>query len=152
LACSDATTGGVAPAASLGETVEGLTFEGDGHVGYRPADVGVHVPGKPDLYFAKLPANVRAGSSAVMVELPTGSNGYLAWVPARIWTGGGGRTIDLTRWMASRVVFHGCPEDAGTFLGGVLSTEPHICLTLRVSQSSVKGRPREVDLCGEGHC
>lgn len=157
LSCTDATTSALAPTGRGNEAIDGLTFEGVGGKGakvrgFAAADVGLHVPDGPPLYFLKAPVYVKPGALATTVELPVGSSGYLAWVPAGIWTGGGGQPIDLTRWMASRVVFPSCPHQAGTYLGGVLSTDRHICLTLRVYQPSAGGQRRQVHIGGTGQC
>lgn len=104
----------------------------------------LHVPDGPPLFFAKTPVYMKAGTLATTVELAVDSTGYLAWVPACIWTSGGG--IDLTLWMASRIVFHGCPHGPSTYLGGLLSVGPGICLTLRVSQHSMSAQRRTLHL------
>lgn len=138
LSCADSTSGALAPNRPANRTVDGLTLEDVGATagklrGLVPADVGLHVPDAQALYFAKTPAYLRPGTPAISIELPAGSNGYLAWVPAGIWTQGGVQPIDLAPWMASRIVFDGCRHQASTYLGGVLSTQPSICLTLRVT-------------------
>jgi hypothetical protein len=75
------------------------------------------------LYWLKVPVYVAAHARTTTVALKAGSRGYLAWVPARIWTGGGGRPLDLAPWMANRVTFDDCPEER-MYLGGMLSTDP----------------------------
>lgn len=153
LSCADASAGN-APVGRGNASVDGLTLEGAGGQvgGSPPADVGLRVPDGPPLFFAKTPAYLKPGTPTTTVELPAGSSGYLAWIPAGIWTGASGQPIDLTRWMASRIVFHSCRHQASTYLGGLLSTEPGICLTLRVSQPSAAGQPRTVYLGGSGQC
>lgn len=153
LSCADSTST-PAPTGSGDRTVDGLTLEGIGgrlH-GLTPADVGLRVPEGPALFFTKAPAYLRPGTPATTIELAAGSSGYLAWVPASIWTGGGGGPIDLTRWLTSRVVFDGCGQHPSTYLGGVLSTRPGICLTLRVTQPGSGGLERTVRVGSAGEC
>lgn len=152
LSC-DASSAANAPRGKGNKTIDRLTFEGAAGdlAGSPPADVGLRVPHGPPLFFVKAPAYLMAGTAAITVELPARSVGYLAWVPAPIWTSGGG-DIDLTRWMASRVVFHGCSRSASTFLGGFLSPDPHICLTVRVSQPSVSEKRQTVHLGTTSRC
>ena len=156
LSCADATSA-IEPSRTGSNTVGGLTFEGvsgrDANVrGSRPSDVGLRVPDGPPLYFRKMPVYMGPKALATTVELPARSRGYLAWVPAAVWTGGGGQPIDLAPWLASRVVFEGCPDQTAAYLGGLLSTDPGMCLTLRVYQSAATTQRQEVHLGSTGQC
>ncbi|MBO0812810.1 MAG: META domain-containing protein [Microlunatus sp.] len=153
LSCSDSTST-PAPTGSGDRTVDGLTLEGIGGKlrGLVPADVGLRVPDGPALFFTKTPAYLSPGTAATTIELAPGSGGYLAWVPASVWTRGGGRPVDLTRWMASRIVLDGCGQHRSTYLGGVLSTRPGICLTLRVTQPALGRQGRRVRLGNAAEC
>lgn len=150
LSCLDGGSGN-APTRADGPTVGGLIFEGlIGDVkGAIPADVGLSVPGGHPLYFIKAPAWLKGGSPKTTIELSTSSGGYLAWVPEGLWTGGGGR-IDLTPWMTSKLVFDGCPQEDTTYFGGLLSTDPQICLTLHVSDAA--GASRQIHVGRTSHC
>jgi hypothetical protein len=117
--------------------------------GSSPADVGLRVPKGRRLYFTKAPARLRAGTARTTIELLASSGGYLAWVPAQIWTSGDGGGIDLTPWMTSELVFDGCPHRDSTYFGGLLSTDPHICLTLRVT---VAAESRQIHIGSNAHC
>ena len=55
--------------------------------------------------------------------------------------GAGGGKIDLTPWTASKLVLTGCPDRDSTYFGGLLSTDPHMCLTLSVAGPT--GPPRQ---------
>jgi len=140
LSCLDGGSGN-APTSANGPTVGGLIFEGlVGDVeGLPPANAGLRVPTGSPLYFIKAPAWLKAGTAKTTIELAASSGGYLAWVPAAIWTGGGGE-INLTPWMTSTLVIDGCPDRDTTYFGGLLSTDPHICLTLRVSDAAGNSR------------
>lgn len=109
LTCADAGSGS-APTGN-GDGVAGrITLEGiaSNVEGSRPADVGLNVPTGDTLYFIKVPAWLKAGAATTTIELSPASGGYLAWVPARIWTGGVA-VVDLTPWMTSKLVLDGCP-------------------------------------------
>ena len=151
LSCADATQSAAPPTGP--STLGGLTLEGvSGDVaGSRPADVGLQVPAGSQLYFAKIPAYLGPGTTGATIELAPDSEGYLAWVPASTWTGGGG-AIDLTPWMATTVILDGCPDQASTYLGGVLSPSPHMCLTLRVSQRSEAGQHQDIFVGARAEC
>ena len=144
LSCLDGGSGN-APTSADGPTVGGLIFEGlVGNVeGSSPADVGLSVPTGHPLYFIKAPAWLKGGSAKTTIELSASSGGYLAWVPEGIWTGGGGG-IDLTPWMTSTLVLDGCPQRDSTYFGGLLSTDPQICLTLHVSDAAGESRQLHV--------
>lgn len=146
LSCLDGGSGN-APTSADGPGVGGLIFEGLGGnvAGSAPADVGLGVPKGLPLYFIKAPAWLKAGSAKTTIELSASSGGYLAWVPAPVWTGGGGG-IDLTPWMASKLVIDGCADRDSTYFGGLLSTDPHICLTLHVSDAAGESRQIHVGL------
>jgi hypothetical protein len=140
LSCADAGTGNI-PTANDGLAIGGIQLEGlTGNVaGSRATDVGLSVPAGDTLYFFKAPVWLKAGASAT-IELPTEARGYLAWVPARVWTGRGAGDVDLAPWMASKLVLAGCPDRDVTYFGGVLSTDPHICLELHVADETGKSR------------
>lgn len=158
LTCADAASSGLAPDRSADAAVEGLTFEGveaTGRAsvqGLTPAEVGLRVPDGTRLYWIKVPVYMEPGDTSTIVELPAGTPGYLAWVPVSVWSGGGGEPIDLGPWMASRVVLHSCLHTAGTFLGGLLSTDPGMCLTLRVYQPSASAQRTEIHVGGTEQC
>jgi hypothetical protein len=116
--------------------------------GLSTADAGLGVPKGQRLYFAKTPAWLEAGAARTTIELSASSRGYLAWVPAQIWTKGG--PIDLRRWMTSKLVFDSCPDRDITYLGGLLSTDPHMCLTLHVTVAAGESRP--VPVGSTAHC
>ncbi len=112
-------------------TFEELGTEVRGHV---PDDLQIPA----GMFWLKMPLFAAPGS-ATTVELAAGSHGYLAWVPASVWTSGaGGKPLDLSPWIATRVIFESCRR-AGTYLGGLLSSEPAMCLTLHIRQSSTNG-------------
>ena len=150
LSCLDGGSGN-APAGADGPTVGGLIFEGlVGNVeGSSAADVGLGVPQGQPLYFIKVPAWLKGGSAKTTIELSASSGGYLAWVPAPVWTGGGGE-IDLTPWMTSELVIDGCPDRDSTYFGGLLSTNPHICLTLDVSDAA--GDSQQIHVGSTSRC
>ncbi|MEP7021239.1 MAG: hypothetical protein ABI808_11340 [Pseudonocardiales bacterium] len=118
-------------------SVNGLTLEGaSGDLrGAAPASVGLRAPAGPRLYFVKSPAYLNATTAPITVELTASSKGYLAWVPARIWTGSGGSPIDLRPWVTSRLTFDGCPDRDTSYLGGLLASNPHVCLTVHVRRA-----------------
>lgn len=151
LSCADGGSG-IAPTSANDLAVGGVTLEGlAGNVeGSPPVDVGLGVPSGQSLYFIKAPAWLRARAAKTTIELSASSGGYLAWVPARIWTGGGGGGIDLTPWMTSKVVFDGCPDGDTTYFGGLLSTDPHICLSVQVA--AVAGESRQIQVGSKAHC
>lgn len=151
LSCADGGSG-IAPTSANDLAGGGVTLEGlAGNVeGSRPADVGLGVPSGQSLYFIKAPAWLRARAAKTTIELSASSGGYLAWVPARIWTNGGRGGIDLTPWMTSKVVFDGCPDTHTTYFGGLLSTDPHICLSVQVA--AVAGESRQIQIGSKAHC
>lgn len=150
LSCLDGGSGN-APTSADGPSVGGLIFEGlVGNVeGANPADVGLGVPHGQPLYFIKAPAWLKRGSAKTTIELSASSGGYLAWVPAPVWTGGGGR-IDLTPWMTRKLIIDGCPDRDSTYFGGLLSTDPHVCLTLHVSD--VAGESQQIHVGSTPSC
>ena len=150
LTCADAGSGS-APTGDGDGVTDRITLEGiAGNVeGSRPADVGLNVPTGDTLYFIKAPAWLKAGAAAT-IELSPASGGYLAWVPARIWTGGGGAVVDLTPWMASKLVLDGCPDRDVTYFGGLLSTDRNICLKLQVADAF--GKFRQIPVGSAAHC
>jgi hypothetical protein len=110
-----------------------VTFEGlTGDVtGVRLSDGGLHSP----------PSSARvlpegAGLSARRCgwsddQVGNATAGSLAWVPVGVWTSG--VAVDLTRWVASEVVFAGCPHVPGPYLGGLLSANTHLSRAYRAS-------------------
>jgi hypothetical protein len=137
LSCADAIHASLgAGAGNL--AVNGLTLEGAARElhGSPAADVGLRVPAGRTLYFAKAPAYLKAGTSPITVGLSAPSSGYLAWVPAAVWTGGH-VPVDLRPWATARLTFDGCPDGDATYLGGLLATDPHMCLTLTIRQAGV---------------
>lgn len=150
LSCADAGTGNTRTG-NDGLAIGGITLEGlTGNVaGSRTTDVGVRVPTGDTLYFFKAPVWLKAGAAAT-IELPAAARGYLAWVPAGIWTGRGAGDVDLTPWMASKLVLAGCPDRDVTYFGGVLSTDSHICLKLHVADET--GNSRQVSVGSAPHC
>jgi hypothetical protein len=155
LDCADATVPQAGPNQS-GTSFGGLAFEAPLNAdveGLMPEDVGLRVPAGVHLYWLKVPVYLAPDTPMTSVSLDAGSGGYLAWVPARIWTGEGGRPLDLTPWMANRVTFNDCPDE-GMYLGGVLSDDPGMCLELHIEQKS-SGTPypyRNVRLGGHPRC
>lgn len=157
LSCADATSSATPPTGTGGTSVDGVTFEGAGVRGASvrgldPAAVGLRVPAGTPLYWRKVPVYLNPGGPATTVELRSEVYGHLAWLPARLWTGAGSQPIDLAPWMASRVVFRGCPQEPSTYLGGVLSTHPAMCLTLRVHRSTTGLPSREVSFGSSRDC
>jgi len=150
LACADAGSG-LTPTGDVNLAVGGITLEGlSGSVRGSSADeLGMRVPAGHKLYFFKAPAWLKAGAAATTIELVSASGGYLAWVPARIWTSATGDT-DLTPWLASKVVFTGCADRDVTYFGGLLSIDPNICLTLQISGAS--GEPRQIPVGSSALC
>lgn len=150
LSCADAGSGS-APTGNRDLAIGGITLEGlAANVEGSPlADVGLSVPTGDTLYFIKAPAWLKAGAAAT-IELSPASGGYLAWVPARIWTGGGAGGADLTHWMTSKLVFDGCPDRDSTYYGGLLSTDPNICLKLHIADAS--GKSRQILVGSATHC
>lgn len=150
LSCADAGSG-IVPTGDDNPSFGGITLEGlAGSVkGLRPAAVGLTVSAGDTLYFVKAPASLTAGAAITSIELPTASGGYLLWVPAQLWTGGD-READLTQWMTSKVLFDGCADRATTYFGGLLSADPNICLTLRISDAA--GESRQVPVGSPAHC
>jgi hypothetical protein len=111
-----------------------VTFEGlIGDVtGVRLSDGGLHTPpSSAPWYFLKVPVYLPAGAAGATIKLENATAGSLAWVPVGVWTSGVG--VDLTRWMASEVVFAGCPHVPGTCLGGLLSANTHLSRAYRAS-------------------
>jgi hypothetical protein len=149
LSCGDGASGN-APTRGAGPAVGGLIFESRfGNVeGSSATDAGLGVPKRQRLYFAKAPAWLRAGAARTTIELSASSGGYLAWVPAQIWTSG--RGIDLRQWMTSKLVFDSCRDRDITYLGGLLSTDPHMCLTLHVTVAA--GESRQIRVGSTAHC
>jgi hypothetical protein len=149
LSCADAGSGNT-PTGNDGLAIGGITLEGlAGNVAGSPTtDLGVSVPTGDTLYFFKAPAWLEAGAAAT-IELQPTARGYLAWVPARIWTSGAGG-VDLTQWMASKLVLDGCPDRDVTYFGGLLSTDPHICLKLHVADAT--GKSRQISVGSATHC
>ena len=153
LGCADATPPQAGPNQS-GTSFGGLTFEAPLNAdvqGLMPEDVGLRVPDGAHLYWLKVPVYVAANTPLTAVSLDAGSGGNLAWVPARIWTGGGGRPLDLAPWMASRVTFNTCPDE-GLYLGGMLSDDPGMCLTLHIEQKSTGAPYRSIHLGSQASC
>ena len=134
LSCADAGSG-IAPTGNAGLAIGGITLEGlAGNVeGFTPADVGLNVPIQDTLYFIKAPAWLKAGAAAT-VELSSA-------------TGGG---VDLTPWMASKLVFDGCPDRDVTYFGGLLSTDPNVCLKLHIADAA--GESRQILVGSATHC
>jgi hypothetical protein len=154
LSCTDATASVQHATGRRGEIIDGLTIEAAPKelMGLAPADVGLRVPAGPPLYFAKAPLYLRSSLPETTIALTGASDGYLAWVPAHIWTGGSG-PIDLAPWMATSVVLEGgCPADLSAYLGGLLSTDPHMCLTLLVSRTATNVKSRKVQLGSPESC
>jgi hypothetical protein len=150
LSCADAGSAGE-PADNAGLTFGGITLEGlaGNIVGSFPAEVGLSVPAGETLYFFKTPAWLKEGVAAT-IELSSASGGYLAWVPARIWTGGNRGRVDLTPWLTSKLVFDGCPDRDSTYFGGLLSTDPNICLKLQIAVGS--GKSRQISVGSATQC
>lgn len=153
LSCTDANLSAQAPTETSKNTIDGLTIEAAVNklTGLPPADVGLRVPSGPPLFFVKAPLYLRSGTPKTTIKLTAASDGYLAWVPSRIWTGGSG-PIDLTPWMATAVVLDGCPAQPSTYLGGLLSTNRRMCLTLQVSQAGTNAKSHTVRLGPSDHC
>ena len=151
LSCADAGSGN-APTGNSNLVIGGVTLEGlaGNVVGAHPADIGLTVPTEHPLYFVKAPAWLKAGAPITTIELSSASGGYLAWVPARIWAAGGSSGVDLTPWMASTLVFDGCPDRDTTYFGGLLSTNANICLTLQISDRS--GTSEQIPVGSATHC
>lgn len=154
LSCADAGSG-TSPDGASTATGVGLVLQGVDHAveGVKPGDVGLQVSGDRTLYFFKAPAWLPAATGATTIELPPHSTGYLAWVPAQVWTGArdaGGGKIDLTPWTASKLVLRGCPDRDSTFFGGLLSTDPYMCLTLTVAGPT--GQPRQIKVGSIKQC
>ena len=97
----------------------------------KPSGVGLHVPNRPALLFAKTPLYMGEGTQATTIT-PVASRGHAAGVPARICTANSG-PIDSTACTASTVVLDGRSDQPSSYLGGQLSTNPHMCLALPVS-------------------
>lgn len=153
LSCADATSSVQHPTGTRGDIIDGLTIEAAPKelMGLPPADVGLRVPAGPPLYFAKAPLYLKSSLPETTIALTGASDGYLAWVPAHIWTGGSG-PIDLAPWMATSVVLEGCPADPSAYLGGLLSTDPHMCLTLLISRTATNAKSRKVQLGSPESC
>lgn len=149
LTCADAGSG-LTPTGGGNLAAGGITFEGlSGNVhGSSTADLGMSAPTGDTLYFFKSPAWLKAGAAAT-IELSPASGGYLAWVPARIWTSGASGP-DLTPWMASKLVFAGCPDRDVTYFGGLLSTDPHLCLNLHITDET--GTTRQIPVGSTPDC
>ncbi|MGH8889868.1 MAG: hypothetical protein ACRDV3_08955 [Acidothermaceae bacterium] len=130
LTCSDSTQGNAPSPLSP----DGLTFEGlgDKPLAYAASDVGLRVPAAGPHYFRKAPVYLTAGTSPVAVQLTTPGS-YLAWVPAGVWTSGA--PPDVGPWIATNVIFDGCPDRDSTYLGGLLVPNAQVCLTLIVTHT-----------------
>lgn len=139
LSCSDANLSAEAPTGRANHTVDGLTIEArlDSLTGSAPANVGLRVAPGSRLFFVKAPLYMKPGTPMTTIKLTSASGGYLAWVPSRSWTGGSG-PIDLAPWVTRTVVLDGCTDRPSTYLGGMLSTDRHMCLRLQVSQGGGK--------------
>ncbi len=53
-------------------------------------------------------------------------------------------------WLASKVIMDGCADRDVTYLGGLLSTNPNICLTLHVADAT--GEAQDVGVGSTGNC
>lgn len=153
LSCADANLSAQAPTGTSNHIIDGVAIDAapDSLTGSAPADVGLRVPSGPPLFFAKAPLYLKTGTPTTTIKLSADSERYLAWVPSRIWTSGSG-PIDLTPWMATAVVLDGCPGHPSTFLGGLLSTDRRMCLTLLVSQTGTRANSRTVRLGPSNQC
>lgn len=149
LSCADAGTG-ITPTDADSFAADGITLEGGAGdtKGSLPAEVGVSVRTNQTLYFLKTPAYLKAGATAT-IELSPASGGYLAWVPARTWTSATG-AVKLAPWMTSKVVFDGCPDRDSTYFGGLLSTNPNMCLELPITEAS--GKSQQIPVGSATHC
>jgi hypothetical protein len=150
LSCTDANTSAPTPPRDGDQLIEGLTAETSLRQvnGLVAADVGLRVPGRPPLFFVKAPLYVSSRTPTTTIALARGSHGYLAWVPSRIWTGGG--PIDLVPWLATTLRLRGCAHRPSIYLGGLLSTDPRMCLSLRVFQAGIESRTVRVG--GAANC
>lgn len=86
--------------------------------------------------FRKTPVFVPAGTGPVRMQVPGEGSTALAWVPASAWNSG----ADLNAWAATSVDLQGCPDRDVTYLGGLLATDPTICLHL---QARSAGSPED---------
>lgn len=134
LACADANSS--AQTGHAHHRIDGLTIEvrPDKLTGLAPASVGLQVPPGRRLFFAKAPLYLKPGTPKTTITLASASDGFLAWVPSRTWTGGRG-PIDLATWMTTKVVLDGCSHRPSTYLGGMLSVDRHMCLALQISEA-----------------
>lgn len=109
-----------------------------------PVRASVHSPvqREPLCLFAGTRSNIPPAISSA-------SGGCLAWVPAGIWTSSTGG-VDLTPWLASKVIMDGCADRDVTYLGGLLSTNPNICLTLHVADAT--GEAQDVGVGSAANC
>ena len=134
LGCSDSI--GTQP----GESVDAVPFRGLATTGTEPPlaqDVlGFTLPPGMAWHFRKNPLTMRPGAADVTVSV-SGSSQALLWVPASVWTTQGQRP-DVSRWAASSLTLHSCPDRAAVFLGGILAQDQDTCLDLTVHQA---GRP-----------
>ncbi len=149
LSCTDGTSG-TAPSGNIDATIGGVTIQGVfGNVhGTRTDEFKMGVPKGDTLYIVKAPTWLKAGATAT-IGLSAASDGYLAWVPAGIWTSSTGG-VDLTPWLASKVIMDGCADRDVTYLGGLLSTNPNICLTLHVADAT--GEAQDVRVGSTANC
>lgn len=118
-----------------GEAVDKIPFEGfpTASPGVEPPlaqDVGLRLPPGMHWYFRKNPLSVRKSAPDFTLTV-SGSSQALAWVPAGAWTTG---KADLTRWSASSLTLHSCPDRDALFLGGILAGDLHTCLRMTMGQ------------------
>ena len=132
-----------------GEAVDEVPFRGlpTSPVGEEPPlaqDVGVHLPPGMQWYFRKNPLSVAKGAADFTLTV-SGPSQALAWVPAAAWTTG---NVDLTRWSASTLTLHSCPDRDALFLGGILAGDLQTCLQMRMRQAGQPERTARQHLDG----
>lgn len=133
LSCSESI--GVPP----GESVDDVPFRGLTAMDNEPPlaeDVlGFDLPSDMPAYFRKNPLVVRKNAADFTVSVSVSdSSQALVWVPAAVWTTQGTRQPELTRWAASSLTLHSCPDRAAMFLGGILA-DLNTCLQLTTRQA-----------------
>jgi hypothetical protein len=135
LGCADSL--GVQP----GDAVDAIPFEGLTRMSAREEpprarDVGLRLPSGMNWFFRKNPLVMRQGAADFTLTA-SGPSQAFAWVPAGAWTTG---DIDLSRWSASSVTLHSCPDRAAQFLGGILAGDLHTCLRMTMRQAGEPDR------------
>lgn len=134
LSCADSGGGTLTEDAGPPLVLGALTFEGLRRTVTdvpRAVDVGLRLPAElAEWHFRKAPVYLPARAGSVTLRMSPNIAAAFAWVPAQLWTSGGGP--DLSRWAATSVSFSSCADRTATYFGGFLADSTETCLRFQV--------------------